>query len=426
MNNRGQLSKLPFMRSKIFFILAVVTVMSAVLPGCFRDVVLEKYTFYRPVYRTKAEVRADIKSALPKPVKHPGKLFVKGNYIFLNDVDKGIHVIDYSNPADPKNLAFIAIPGNVDLAVNGNHLYADHYTDLVTLDISNPLNVTAVNFDNNVFPQRYFPPDSNMIVVDWIKVDTTIRRTEKMNFQKELFLGGGPLTSSGPMMSGGGSGSAGVGGSMARFALMNDRLYTVSNFELKVFNTVNPANPFYVTQTFPGAGDIETIYPFKDKLFIGSQSGMHIINVSNPDNPVRTGTFSHARACDPVIVDDNYAYVTLRAGTPCMSQNNQMDIVNITNINAPTLLKTYQFTNPHGLSKDGDHIFLCDGTAGLKVLNAQNVNAITTVKTFTGMETYDVIALNNIAITVAKEGIFLVDYSNLSDIKIKGQILTAR
>jgi hypothetical protein len=412
------------MRIKIFSILTLAIVLSAVLPGCFRDVVLEKYSFYRPVYRTRAEVRADIKSALPQPVRNPGKLFVKGNYIFLNDVEKGVHVIDYSNPAQPTNIAFIAIPGNVDLAVNGNHLYADQYTDLVTLDISNPLNVVAVNFDDKVFPQRHFPPDTNLVVVDWIKIDTTIRRTDRVRMETVLFSGG-PLTSAGSGGGGGGS-AAGVAGSMARFALMNDRLYTVSTFELKVFNTVNAANPSFVKQVFPGTGDIETIYPFKDKLFLGSRSGMHIFNVASPDNPVKTGMFSHARACDPVVVDDNYAYVTLRSGTPCMSQNNQMDIVNITNINAPTLLKTYQFANPHGLSKDGDHIFLCDGTAGLKVLNAQNVNNITTLKTFTGMETFDVIAINNIAITVAKEGLFLIDYSNLSDIKIKGQILTAR
>jgi hypothetical protein len=49
-----------------------------------------------------------------------GKLFIQGHYIFLNEVDKGIHVIDNSNPAQPRNVAFIDIPGNVDLAVKGN------------------------------------------------------------------------------------------------------------------------------------------------------------------------------------------------------------------------------------------------------------------------------------------------------------------
>ena len=51
------------------------------------------------------------------PVSTPGKICVKGNIIFLNDLDKGVHVIDNSNPAQPRKIAFINIPGNEDIAV---------------------------------------------------------------------------------------------------------------------------------------------------------------------------------------------------------------------------------------------------------------------------------------------------------------------
>ena len=62
-----------------------------------------------------------------------------GNYIFLNEVNKGVHIIDNSNPAKPSIKAFINIPGNVDIAVKGSTLYADLFADLVVVDISNPL-----------------------------------------------------------------------------------------------------------------------------------------------------------------------------------------------------------------------------------------------------------------------------------------------
>ena len=155
-------------------------------------------------------------------------------------------------------------------------------------------------------------------------------------------------------------------------------------------------------------------------------NGLHIYSVADPDNPVKTGMFTHATACDPVIADDNYAYVTLRSGTFCAGPNNQMDVVNVSNLSSPSLVKRYPFTNPFGLDKAGNYIFLCDGKGGLRILNAQDVNNITTVKTIGGLETYDVIAMNNIAITVAKDGLYFVDFSNISDVKIISKLSIAR
>src|SRR5215213_5788867 len=102
--------------------------------SCIKDKCTRTYTFYEPVYKTKAEVRANIKSNAPRQVERPGKLFIRGNYIFLNETDRGIHIIDNTNPASPKNVAFVDIPGNIDVTVKGNALYADAYNDMVTLD----------------------------------------------------------------------------------------------------------------------------------------------------------------------------------------------------------------------------------------------------------------------------------------------------
>ena len=113
------------------------------LTACIKDNCREKrtYTFYEAVYKTKAAVREDIKSGVSRPVENPGKIYTLGKYIFLNEIDKGIHVIDNTNPSQPRNIAFIAIPGNMDIAIKGNTLYADLYTDLVAIDISNPASV---------------------------------------------------------------------------------------------------------------------------------------------------------------------------------------------------------------------------------------------------------------------------------------------
>jgi len=394
--------------------------VSIFLSGCLKDVVIEKYTFYKPVYKTKADVRASIKSALPQPIKQPGKLFIRGNYIFLNDFEKGIHVIDYSNPSAPQNIGFIAIPGNVDIAVQGNYLYADLYTDLVTLNIADPTHVSLVKINEGVFPQKYYTTDSNNVIIDWVRVDTVVKNKESVNWNKDyVFIN---AAYAGPGISTASSGGTGKAGSMARFSLMNNRLYTVSSSDINVFNVSNAASPSFVKTVDMGAWDIETIYPFKNNLFVGSQSGMFIYSVANPDNPVKTGQFVHARACDPVVADDNYAYVTLRSGTICQGFTNQMDVVNVSNVSAPSLLRSYSFSNPRGLSKDGDLIFLCDGDDGLKVLNAADPNNITQLRVIPATDTYDVIAFNSIAVMVAKDGIYMVNYSNTSDIKIASKI----
>lgn len=396
------------------------------LQGCLKDTITHNYTytFYRPVYKTVDEVRANIKSNSIQVIERPGKIFVKGNYIFLNEVDKGIHVIDNSNPSQPKNISFINIPGNVDIAVKGNTLYADLYTDLIALDISDPKKAVLKKVVEGVFPDRYyyggFNADSTKVIVNWEKRDTTV--SEAMNL-------GGWATSEGLFMSyaadaGGKSASVspyGVGGSMARFTIIEERLYTVGNNDLQVFNISNTINPVLSSKKNMGWG-IETIFPFKNKLFIGSQTGMFIYSLSNPDNPIQEGQFNHVRSCDPVIADNNHAYVTLRSGSMCAGFNNELDILNINNLSNPTMVKVYALTNPHGLSKDGNTLFICDGSDGLKIYNATNVSDLKLIKKIEGIETFDVITLGGVALVVAKDGLYQYDYTNLSDIRFLSKI----
>ena len=209
----------------------------------------------------------------------------------------------------------------------------------------------------------------------------------------------------------------GMGGSMARFTIVNSHLYTVSDNSLDIFSISTPQTPAFTSKLQLGWG-IETIYPFKNKLFIGSTTGMFIYDISNPSQPSKQGEFSHARKCDPVIAEDKYAYVTLRTGSGCPGTGNELNIVDISNIFQPALVKTYPMTNPHGLSKDGDLLFICDGKDGLKVYNAANVNFISLVKQIDIKDTYDVIAWNDVAIVSAADGLYQYDYSDPKDIKL--------
>lgn len=393
---------------------------SCLLQSCLKDTNKQTYTIYVPVYKSPAEVRANIKTTSPQPIVHPGKIFVRGNYIFLNEVDKGVHIIDNTNPNSPINKFFIPIPGNLDVAVKGNTLYVDLYRDLVAIDIANPASVKVEKIIDKVFPTRMytngFIPDSTMVVVDWIKKDTTTQFFPYTRGIANAFeiqnIGGVNTTTIQP---------AGVGGSMARFTLMGNYLYTVTDRELNVFNIAQPNNPLY-SNMVPIGWRIETIFPFKSNLFIGSQTGMFIYNTVDPAHPALVSQFSHLTSCDPVIADDDYAYVTLRTGTACVGTINQLDILNIQNLQSPTLVHSYPLTNPHGLSKTGNSLFICDGSGGLKVFDATDKNNLQLLQTVSGINAYDIILLNNIAIVVATDGLYQYDISQPDNITLKSNI----
>jgi hypothetical protein len=303
------------------------------LPGCLKDNYRQTYQIHIPVYKTLTEVRADMKGGPAQPLQNTGKLNVYGHYIFLNEINEGIHIIDNSNPSAPRNIAFIDIPNNMDLAVKGSYLYADSYSDIVVFDISQPTNVRAVSFLNNVITEknRYWTPnqtnpDSLKVVVDYMVKDTTVSVDQYRQWSRcsNCMYASADSRSSFSLS----ASQVGVGGSMSRFTIVNDFLYAVSSSQLYAINIANGTNPTLASSRNMG-WNIETIYPFKDRLFIGSRNGMFIYNVSNPAAPVQMSAFTHATSCDPVIADDNYAYVTLRNGTTCNSTINQLEILDV-------------------------------------------------------------------------------------------------
>lgn len=134
---------------------------------------------YRPIYLSETEIR-QITTESPQPLRKPGKIYLKGNYLFINEQGKGLHLIDNADPRAPRKLSFIKIPGNVDLAVKGNLLYADNGRDFVVLNISDPTKIQLVKRIENAFPVQAFPPyiqiyfecvdESKGIVIGWEKV----------------------------------------------------------------------------------------------------------------------------------------------------------------------------------------------------------------------------------------------------------------
>jgi hypothetical protein len=83
-------------------------------------------------------------------------------------------------------------------------------------------------------------------------------------------------------------------------------------------------------------------------------------------------------------------------------------------------------TNPHGLAKDNNLLFICDGKDGIKMYDATDPMHIVLKKTVTGIETYDAIAWNNNLLVVAKDGLYQYDYSVPGNLTQKSKLTVKR
>lgn len=105
----------------------------------------------RPVYGKPEDI--EIRALPAQEICQPGKIYIYGAYLFVNELHKGIHIIDNTDPSVPKNLSFIKIIGNVDMAVKHGYLYADHLTSMVVFDVSNPERAKFIKAVENAFDQ---------------------------------------------------------------------------------------------------------------------------------------------------------------------------------------------------------------------------------------------------------------------------------
>ena len=376
--------------------LTAMIVLVIGISSCNSDDCIYEYDaqYYKPITKSWETIRAEIGSESPRDINHPGKIFALGNLLFISEVNEGVHVIDNSDPTNPQNIQFINIPGSLDVAAIGNTLYTDNYTDIIQLDISDVYNVTEVNREENVFFSNslglWYNYTEDGVITDWEVIDTVY----EFNCEDDVlffddFSGGVMEATSadgGVLLANDATGQA---GSMARFAIYNTKLYALNEYNLNVFNIDNQIS---LENTVDLQWGVETLFPYQNYLFVGANNGMHIMDISDPRNPEYISTYAHITSCDPVVVKDDIAYVTLRSGNECQGFTNQLDVIDVSDKRQPSLLKTYEMTNPHGLGvTNSDLLFLCDGSDGLKVFDNEDYLDIQLLEHYEGIHAFDVI-----------------------------------
>ncbi len=395
--------------------------LGSIFTSCNND--YDTALFAVPTYKSLAEIRSSIAIESARNTNSDGKIYVTENYLFYIGQDEGIHVFDNQEPSSPQNIAFIKIGGIHDIAVKGNYLFADNYIDLLIFDISNITNITLVQTIEDVLSfSPVYPTDAEFFDYEVtpnasdLLVGYDLEYKERPEYNDSLFMETDGLTNT--------SGGVGVGGSFAKFQIRNDALYTLDNWKLNIFNIAVPSQTFFDHYTnFDSwfGGDFETLFIQKQYMFIGSTIGMYIIDIVDEFNPQYVSGFSHATACDPVVVNQNTAYITVRGSSTCGAIEDQINVIDISDISQPILSSTYLYDEPYGLGYKNNTLYVCSSTEGLSVFDTTNPNNLVFKQNY-DFAVKDLIPLDSHLIAVGNQKIIQLSYQDNYQLEVISEV----
>lgn len=420
------------MKKSILFFLFIGIAISS-FTSCLRDQCEENRVFnqYTPVFLNINTLRSEITTSNQRALTNPGKIYYYKQYLMINEQGKGIHIYDNSNPESPSYVIFYNIPGNFDLAVKDDVLYADNAIDLISINLESITNPTIVHRVENYLGRYINPNNPNIYAYSEI---TEVQQTldcSNLNWNSEFYRdeNGSLWSSTGTRFlndaqskaDNGGSqsgGVTGIGGSTARFTIVNNYLYTVDRRNLHTYDISNKHVTAHASTTQVG-WNIETIYPFKSYLYIGSATGMYAFSIKNPGQPYQLSSIQHVRACDPVVANDTYAYVTLRSGNRCQGTSNQLEIIDVSNVEIPKLIKIFPMSNPNGLSLVGDLLYISERDYGISVIDVKDPTNPKSIASYPAYKSSDVIYLgNNHLLSIGSDGFHQFDISDPKNIRL--------
>ena len=391
--------------------------------GCRKECTeFRTYTKYTPLLKPLADVRASFSVSDAIELENPRKIYAYQNYLFIVDEFKGFQIVDNANPSSPAPLKFVNLEGCTDVSVNNGIIYANQGPDIVSLSFDQATNLTLTGRVENSIHTSLISGEN--YIYDFEREEVT----EEVECGRTSGTRGGGRFSNGLVASAetsggnysGGSGS-GTGGSMARMTFVEGILYVVDENTLSTINVSSGFNLLYKGNLF---GGVETIFGHGDHLFLGTATGMLVYERNNGYEPTYLSGISHARGCDPVVVQDDYAFVTVRGNANCGEAEDQLMVIDISTIANPKLHSIHPMSSPYGLGVRGETLMICDGPAGLRIFDKTELSSISDneIATIDEIDAYDIIPFENTFILSTADGVFQYDYSKPSKPKLLSKL----
>jgi len=381
---------------------------------------------YVPLYQDREVFVSRIHSMTDTvALLNPGKLMTLGTWKFVTDVNRGVHIYDDKNPTQPKEVAFLNVPGVLDIALKNNTLYANAYNALVAIDITDPTHASVQKFVPNAFPTVYSYGGPLMdslgnVAVAW-RADTLltcgIYYAEDMvrtNTGIDIAVSG-TATEVVPQS----TAVLGTNASLSRFAISSDWLYAVDQTALRLFDIRSENAPRIGPVVQTDTWGLETIFRSGTGLFLGSMTGLLIYDHAAGGIPVKASDYAHITSCDPVVVQNGIAFVTLSATqTRCHNGSNELDVIDVSDLYNPKLLTKFPMQSPSGLAVKDSTLFVCEGEQGLAVLDIKKPAEPAIISRLTTISPEDVIADQGILTLLGPSGIWRYSYADRTDLTL--------
>lgn len=210
----------------------------------------------------------------------------------------------------------------------------------------------------------------------------------------------------------------GKSGSITTFAIVGEFLYALNNPNMVVYSLTDKDHPRKVNSIVVGQ-NVETVFSYLNKLYIGASDGIYIVDISNPQLPIVQGRAMHFLGCDPVVVKGEYAYSTVRTGRTCNGNtawSSMLMVYNVSNAQNPYLLYSINMQEPKGLGYDGNYLFVCDGNNGILVYDISQPEFPQQINHIQNLNAYDLITNNGVLIVSATDSYQFYSYADINNI----------
>ncbi|MGO2358455.1 hypothetical protein [Mesonia sp.] len=141
----------------LLFSLVIISLQSCFNWGGDDDIYVYE-SQYEPITQARAAFEEEIDLQSTRPISNAGKVYVKEQYILINESEEGFHLYNNINPETPEAIAYLKVPGATDLAIRGNIIFVHHLVDLVAIDFNfYTQTIQGMTRSSNVFPRLNSP-----------------------------------------------------------------------------------------------------------------------------------------------------------------------------------------------------------------------------------------------------------------------------
>lgn len=319
----------------------------------------------------------------------PKNIWINDTLFLVADRDNGVQVYSVQSAQNPKYLSTIPVNRNSGVASVNDLVFVNSNDSIVAYKIG-ASGINQYQGGIKLHPHPYY---------------------------NDVYLEGGPSRSffscgSPVYVDASAENKTNGGGSMSVFSVSDTFLYYIDNSNLYTVSFSNPKEMKVLSTVSIGWGDIETIFPSGKYLFIGGRQGMYIYNRFDPSSPKYEGMISHFKSCDPVVVRGATAYVTLRSGTTCGGSRDILMSVDISNVNAPQILREIDCKTPYGLTVKDSLLYVANGWNGMSLYKCSNPYNLELIKSWDTYYAQDFIWDRDILYVMGLEDIKILDVAD--------------